>query len=99
ALCGKVSTAYEGEATAAKFYNVFRKQLQFIPNISSEVQGARLLEDEEEQSAKGKIETIDDENKVITFSLFDGDVSENYKSFKGTLQVMDGEYGGLVRWS
>ncbi|CAL5206656.1 unnamed protein product [Lathyrus oleraceus] len=115
ALCGKVSTAYEGEATAAMFYNVFRKQLQRIPNISSEVQGARLLEgewdkvgavihweytiDEEEQSAKGKIETIDDENKVITFSLFDGDVSENYKSFKGTLQVMDGEYGGLVRWT
>lgn len=46
ALCGKVSTAYEGEATAAKFYNVFRKQLQLIPNISSEVQGARLLEGE-----------------------------------------------------
>ncbi|CAK8570355.1 unnamed protein product [Lathyrus sativus] len=115
ALCGKVFTEHEGEASAAKFYNICRKQLQHIPNISSEVHGVRLLEgewdkvgsvihweytiDEEEESAKGRIEGIDDDNRVITFSLFDGEVGENYKSFKGTLQVMDGEYGALVRWT
>ncbi|CAI8605515.1 unnamed protein product [Vicia faba] len=115
ALSGKVFTQFESEVPAAKFYNIFRKQLQYIPNISPEVRGATLLEGEwdkvgsvihweytidgEEESAKGKIEGIDDENRVITFSLFDGDVSENYKSFKGTLQVMDGEYGALVTWT
>ncbi|XP_058728489.1 MLP-like protein 43 isoform X1 [Vicia villosa] len=115
ALCGKVFTEFESEVPAAKFYNIFRKQLQHIPNIAEDVHGATLLEGEwdkagsvihweytidgEEESAKGKIETIDDDNRVITFSLFDGNVSENYKSFKGTLQVMDGEYGAFVRWT
>ncbi|XP_058728490.1 MLP-like protein 31 isoform X2 [Vicia villosa] len=99
ALCGKVFTEFESEVPAAKFYNIFRKQLQHIPNIAEDVHGATLLEDGEEESAKGKIETIDDDNRVITFSLFDGNVSENYKSFKGTLQVMDGEYGAFVRWT
>lgn len=55
--------------------------------------------DGREESAKEKIDTLDDENKVITYSLFDGEVSENYKSLKGTLEVMDEEYGALVRWS
>lgn len=50
-------------------------------------------------SAKEKIESIDDDNKVITYSIFDGDVSENYKSFKGTLQVVDKEHGGIVKWT
>ncbi|CAL5206657.1 unnamed protein product [Lathyrus oleraceus] len=114
-LCGKVFTEYEIEASAAKFYNIFRKQLQHIPNISPEVHGARVIEgdwenvgsviqweytiDGREESAKEKIDTLDDENKVITYSLFDGEVSENYKSLKGTLEVMDEEYGALVRWS
>ncbi|CAI8605514.1 unnamed protein product [Vicia faba] len=114
-LCGKVFTEYEIEASATKFYNIFRKQLQNIPNISPEVHGARVIEgdwesigsviqwkytiDGREESAREKIETIDDENKVITYSHFDGEVSENYKSLKGTLEVMDEEYGALVRWS
>ncbi|XP_027362122.1 MLP-like protein 43 [Abrus precatorius] len=50
-------------------------------------------------SAKEKIEAIDDHNKTITYSLFDGEVSESYKSFKVTLQTIDKEIGGLVKWT
>nr|XP_004498312.2 MLP-like protein 34 [Cicer arietinum] len=115
-LSGKVEGEVEIEAPAAKFYNIFRKQLHHIPNIASDsVHGAKVHEGDWENvgsikqwdftiegtklSAKEKIESIDDDNKVITYSIFDGDVSENYKSFKGTLQVVDKEHGGIVKWT
>jgi hypothetical protein len=47
-------------------------------------------------SAKAKIESIDDDNKVITYTIFDGDVSENYKSLKAIIQVVDKEHGGGI---
>ncbi|XP_045798882.1 MLP-like protein 34 [Trifolium pratense] len=46
------------------------------------------------KSAKAKIESIDDENKAITYSVFDGEVSKNYKSLKAIIQVIDKEHGG-----
>lgn len=51
------------------------------------------------QSAKTKIETIDDDNMVLTYSIFDGEMSESYKSLKITLQVIGKEHGGLVKWT
>jgi len=57
------------------------------------------MQKEKKQSAKEKVETIDDDNKVITYSVFDGEVGESYKSLKVTLQVIDKEYGGLVKWT
>ena len=50
-------------------------------------------------SSKEKIESIDDENKTIKYSLFDGEVSENYKSLKAILQVFDKDNGGIVKWT
>jgi len=44
ALSGKVETEIEIQAPAAKFYNVFRKQLEQLPNISNGIHGARLHE-------------------------------------------------------
>ena len=51
------------------------------------------------RGAKAKIEVIDDDNKSITYSLFDEEISENYKTLKGTLQVIERENGGLVKWT
>ncbi|TKY69290.1 MLP protein 43 [Spatholobus suberectus] len=116
ALSGKVETEIEIQAPAAKFYNIFRKQLHHIPNISTErVHGAKVHEGDWENvgsvkhwdftiegqktSAKEKIEAIDDDNKSITYSLFDGEISESYKSLRGTLQVIDKENGGVVKWT
>jgi hypothetical protein len=45
ALSGKVFTEIEIRALPAKVYNIFRKQLKQIPEISpDQVQGARLHE-------------------------------------------------------
>ncbi|CAK8570356.1 unnamed protein product [Lathyrus sativus] len=115
-LSGKVESETEIEASAAKFFHIFRKQLEHVPNISRDVHGARVHEGDWEnvgsvkhweytiegkkQSAKEKIETIDDENKVITYSVFDGEVGESYKSLKVTFQVIDKELGGgIVKWT
>ncbi|CAL5206659.1 unnamed protein product [Lathyrus oleraceus] len=111
ALSGKVEIEIEIQAPADKFYNIFRKQLEHVPNISPEIHENKVHEGDGENvgsikyweyiiegkkvSAKAKIETIDDENKIITYSLFDGEVSENYKSFKSTFQVL----GGIVKWT
>ncbi|KAL4277528.1 MLP-like protein 43 [Arachis hypogaea] len=51
-------------------------------------------------SAKEKIEAIDDENKTITYSLFGEEISNDYKTFKGTIKVSDkGSGGGIVKWT
>ncbi|GAU30865.1 hypothetical protein TSUD_15510 [Trifolium subterraneum] len=116
ALGGKVVSEVEIQAPAAKFYNIFRKQLEQIPNISTHIHGAKVHRgdwenvgsvkhweftiDGKKLSAKIKIESIDDDNKVITYSAFDGDVSKDYKSLKIIIQVIDKENGGgIVKWS
>ncbi|KAI5394443.1 hypothetical protein KIW84_061208, partial [Lathyrus oleraceus] len=115
-LTGKVESETDIEATAAKFYNVFRKQLEHLPNISPDIHGNSVHEGDWENigsvkhweftiegkkvSAKEKIEAVDDENKTLTYSIFDGEVGEDYKSFKGTIQVIDKEHGGgIVKWT
>ncbi|KAF7808720.1 MLP-like protein 43 [Senna tora] len=57
--------------------------------------------EDKKTSAKERIEAIDDENKTISYSLFDGEVDKCYKSLKVTLQVKDKENGGggLVKWT
>ncbi|RDY03951.1 MLP-like protein 43 [Mucuna pruriens] len=116
ALSGKVEAEIEIQAPAAKFYNIFRKQLHHIPNISTErVHGAKVHEGDWENvgsvkhwdytiegkktNAKEKIEAIDDDNKSITYSFFDGEISESYKSLRATLQVIDKENGAIVKWT
>ncbi|GAU30869.1 hypothetical protein TSUD_15550 [Trifolium subterraneum] len=116
ALSGKVESEVEIQAPAAKFYNFYRKQLEHLPNISTHVHGVRVHEgdwetvgsikhweytiDGKKLSAKAKIESIDDDNKVITYNVFHKEVSEDYKSFKGIIQVIEKENGGgIVKWT
>ncbi|XP_061375443.1 MLP-like protein 43 [Gastrolobium bilobum] len=116
ALSGKLETEIEIQAPAAKFYNLFRKQLHHIPNISTDkIHGAKVHQGDWENvgsvkhwdytiegkktSLKEKIEAIDDANKLITYSLSDGEISGSYKSLKFTLQVIEKANGGLVKWT
>ncbi|PNX56402.1 MLP-like protein, partial [Trifolium pratense] len=56
--------------------------------------------DGKKRSSTIKIESIDDDNKIITYSIFDEVVSEDYKSLKGIIQVIDKENGGgIVKWT
>ncbi|KAK7273859.1 hypothetical protein RIF29_14923 [Crotalaria pallida] len=116
ALSGKVETEIEIQAPAAKFFDIFRKQLHKLPEISKDkIHGAKVHEGDWENigsvkhwdytiegkktTHKSKIEAIDDENKSITYSIFDAKVSESYKSLKATLQVIDKGNGGIVKWT
>ncbi|WVZ09247.1 hypothetical protein V8G54_013777 [Vigna mungo] len=116
ALSGKVEAEVDIKASADKFFHVFRKQLQHLPNISSErIHSAVLHEGDWENvdavkhweftiegkktSAKEKIEVVDDDNKTIRFSIFDGEIGESYKSLKATLETIDKENGAIVKWT
>jgi hypothetical protein len=58
-----------------------------------------ITADGKKLSAAVKIESIDDDNKAITY-LFDEELRENYKSLKGIIQVIDKEHGGgIVKWT
>lgn len=53
------------------------------------------------ETGKEAVEAIDEENKTITFKIFDGDVNKYYKSMKPTVQVRgNGDEGGCsVKWT
>ena len=44
---------------------------------------------------KEKIEAYDEENNVVIFDLFEGDIQEQYKSLKVTLKVTD---KAMAKW-
>ncbi|RDX78671.1 MLP-like protein 28, partial [Mucuna pruriens] len=48
------------------------------------------------ETLKESIEAIDEQNNSISFKVFDGEVSKDYKMFKVHLQVIDKEEGGAV---
>ncbi|KAF7808686.1 MLP-like protein 43 [Senna tora] len=51
-------------------------------------------------TCKENFEEIDEENKSLTFNLFDGDIGEQYKRLKAKLKVIDNEEkGGLAKWT
>ena len=47
-------------------------------------------------TAKVKIEALDNENKLITFAILEGEILNLYTSFKADLQVVD---AGYAKWS
>lgn len=49
---------------------------------------------------KEKIE-VDDENKLLKFNVIEGDVQQEFKSFRPSVQAIakeDGNLGSLVKW-
>lgn len=49
--------------------------------------------------AKEKVEMVDDENKVVTYSVVDGELVNFYKNFKITLKVVPAKDGAVVNWA
>ncbi|KAF8407643.1 hypothetical protein HHK36_006776 [Tetracentron sinense] len=49
--------------------------------------------------AKERIKAIDDENKSITFCIFEGDINEHYSTFDLSIQVCKEGDGSLVKWA
>lgn len=48
---------------------------------------------------KEKIEEVDEANKMVAYSILDGDLQKYYKNFKASLKVSGKEDGSLVKWS
>ena len=44
-------------------------------------------------------ESIDEENKSVTYKVMDGEIAKNYKVFKTTLQVTPKVNGSSLKWS
>ncbi|XP_057729708.1 MLP-like protein 28 [Arachis stenosperma] len=51
-------------------------------------------------TCKETIESIDENNKTIKLNLFDGDISQQYKVFKLTIQEIDNSNGSVsAKWT
>ncbi|XP_057425268.1 MLP-like protein 34 [Lotus japonicus] len=117
-LAGKLSTEIGIKAPAAKFYDLFAKQLHDVQNHCERVHHTKLHEGEdwhevgsalkhwtyvidgEVHTCQERIESVDEENKTIKYSLFDGDIGQHYKTFLLTLQVIENKDGhDTVKWT
>ncbi|KAL1346399.1 hypothetical protein HN51_020069 [Arachis hypogaea] len=51
-------------------------------------------------TSKETIESIDGQNKIVVFKLFDGDIDQRYKTFKIIFQVIENNNGsGSAKWT
>ena len=49
--------------------------------------------------AKDLVESVDKENKKVTFKVLEEDMMEDYKSFKLIIQAFPQENGSVVHWT
>ncbi|TKY73101.1 MLP protein 43 [Spatholobus suberectus] len=117
ALTGKITTELGIHTPAAKFFNLFAKQLHHVKNVTDRIHDGKVHHGDDWHSSesvkhwsytidgkvvtcKENIEVLDEENKSMTFNLFEGDVEQHYKILKVSLQVVDKEDGGAIaKWT
>nr|AFK45085.1 unknown [Lotus japonicus] len=111
-LTGKVVHEFGIQSPSDKFFKVYTTQLHSVQNVAQRVHETKVHEgdwhdigsvkiwtitiDGKVETCKENIEVIDEQSKLITFNVFDGEVSKKYKTFKFTLQVIDVENAGGV---
>ncbi|XP_062113041.1 MLP-like protein 28 [Humulus lupulus] len=63
--------------------------------------GFALLLLDKSETAKHMVEELDEENKLITLKMIDGDVMKYYNNVKATFHVTGnmGQKGSLVKWT
>lgn len=49
--------------------------------------------------SKEKIDGVDEADKLVTYSIIDGDLLKYYKNFNGSIKVIPKGDGSLVKWS
>ncbi|KAL6650868.1 hypothetical protein ACP70R_009793 [Stipagrostis hirtigluma subsp. patula] len=90
------------------FPKIFPEQYKSIETVEGDGKSAgtvRLLKYTEGVPmltfAKEKVELADDEKRVVTYSVVDGELVSFYKNFKVTLQVSPAKEGGgaVVSWA
>ncbi|XP_019413874.1 PREDICTED: MLP-like protein 43 isoform X3 [Lupinus angustifolius] len=116
-LTGKITTEFGILSPATKFFHFVAKQLHHVQNVSDKVHHTKVHEgdwhsvgsvrnwtyvvDGKVTRAKEKFEVIDEEKKTLVMKIFDGDVSNQYKLFKVTLQLNDTKDndGAIIKWT
>ncbi|XP_061357321.1 MLP-like protein 43 [Gastrolobium bilobum] len=115
-LSGKVSTELGIRTPAAKFFNLVLKQIHHIQNVTERVHQTNLHEGDSHDigsvrqwtyvidgkvvTSKDSIEAIDERNMIITYKLFDGYVSQQFKICELIFQVIDKADGSaFVKWT
>ncbi|KAI4313769.1 hypothetical protein L6164_026724 [Bauhinia variegata] len=68
------------------------------PTESTEEQN-RSTKDGKHCVAKEMVEAIDPDKNLITFRIIEGDLLEDYKTFKATLQASPKDKGSVVHWT
>ena len=53
----------------------------------------------ESKSIRETVDSIDEENRSITFKVLDGEVLSEYKSYKFSVQAIPKGEGCLVKWT
>ncbi|XP_020962902.1 MLP-like protein 34 isoform X3 [Arachis ipaensis] len=100
AICGKISVEFAIQIPTSKFFHILAKEFHNIQNICERVHGANLHEDGKVITCKEKIEAIDEEKKLIKYSIFDGEIGQNYKLFKSNVQVTEtNNESASVKWT
>ncbi|KAF3340119.1 MLP-like protein 423 [Carex littledalei] len=49
--------------------------------------------------AKEKVEAVEEENKLVSYSVIDGEILNLYKNFKATLSITPKGEGSLIKWT
>ncbi|OAY25252.1 MLP-like protein 28 [Manihot esculenta] len=114
-LWGKLEAQFGIDAPADQFHDVLSCRPHHISNMSHNIHGCDLHEGEwgkegaivcwkyfhdgSAKVAKEVIETIDDVNLLIVFKVIEGDLLEEFKNFKVTVQVTPKGEGSVVRWT
>ncbi|XP_061357305.1 MLP-like protein 31 isoform X2 [Gastrolobium bilobum] len=90
ALTGKITTEFGIKTPAAKFFNLFSKQLHHVQNITDRIHGGKVIQGDDWHGP----------DSVKHWSYTIGDIDQHYKIFKLNLQVIDKSGGGsTVKWT
>ncbi|KAF8407639.1 hypothetical protein HHK36_006772 [Tetracentron sinense] len=103
------------KTSADKFYGIFRHNISHLVDVLPDhYKGMEVVEGDGKTEGsvrhwnfhlgtpmvvKERIGAIDDENKSITFCVFEGDINTHYSTFNATMQVCTEGDGSLVKWS
>ncbi|KAF3658016.1 MLP-like protein [Capsicum chinense] len=78
------------------------KSIEVVEGDDKSVGSVRLIKYAEGSPlvtySKEKIESVDDANRTLVYSVIDGETLKYYKSFKGSLSVTPKGDGSLVKW-
>ncbi|KAI4357627.1 hypothetical protein L6164_001564 [Bauhinia variegata] len=112
---GKLETDVHINATAEQFHEIFSSRTHHIANVADKIKGVEMHEGEwgkvgsiivwnyvhegKHCVAKEVVEAIDPEKNLITFKVIEGDLMEDFNSFKATIQVSPKDKGSVVHWT